>query len=150
MLCHANPTLQNYLVKTSHESLQGHLDYWPLFEAAIAFGAVNKGSENALISEIFGDLEAHNPNVDYVLKALEFISRRKRNLLMNEESHIKLITKLLALTDISGSDVSARANGLRKLLEAPDQVAGGVALGTSPVVHIIQENLGTAGPSSLA
>ncbi|KAK6596634.1 RING zinc finger [Botrytis cinerea] len=135
--------LQDLLLETSRDVVEGNNDEWALFEAAVIFNGFSKPTERLLLQNLISVLNASNPNVNHVFQALELLSKRRPEAIRDGDAHVDLITKLLALTELSDSDLGKRATNLRSVV---DNESGAT---TSSVVHILRENLENANPQSL-
>ena len=149
-LAQNNYLLQDLIVSATMSATEGDKDAWPIFEAAVTFDSLAGPTESALLDQLLQSLDADSPHASGTLKAIEFIASSKPSLLRRESSiHVSVITKILALTELSDSTLSARASSLQSAMEASEKVS---ALGNrkSPIIHVLQENLKTASPQSLA
>ena len=153
-LCQQNPELQRlfsaYAAKAVHENEE--VQAWPLFEAAITFNLLAKQTETQLLDQIIGGLDDQisETRVTSSLKALEFIAKMRPTLLKRDnKSYVTLVTKLLALTELSETDIPSRASLLRNALEGAEktEIEGEHA---SPMLHVIRQNLEIATPQSLS
>lgn len=143
--------LQELLLDATMRAIEGGTEAWPLFEAAVTFGSLSEATEVKLLDQILKTLDADDTNVDGSFTALEFISTHKPGLLRQESStYVTVITKLLALTEISDSTLSLRASRLRSTMEDSDKTSNRDDRIGSPIIHVIRENLETASPQSLA
>lgn len=138
-----NQALQGFLLETSCEVVKGNNEGWPLFEAAVVFNGFSKPTERLLLQSMISALDASNPRINLVFKALELLSIRRPEVIREGNAHVDLITKLLALTELSDSELGKRAISLRSLID------NGTGVTASSVVHIIKENLENANPQTL-
>ncbi|KAF7867460.1 uncharacterized protein EAF02_009651 [Botrytis sinoallii] len=135
--------LQDVLLETSRDVVEGNNEEWALFEAAVIFNGFSKSTEKLLLQSLISVLNASNPNVNLVFQALELLSKRRPEAIRDGEAHVDLITKLLALTELSDSELGKRAMNLRSVVDNESGVT------TSSVVHILKGNLENASPQSL-
>lgn len=135
--------LQDILLETSRDVVEGNNEEWALFEAAVIFNGFSKPTEKLLLQSLISVLNASNPNVNLVFQALELLSKRRPEAIRDGDAHVDLITKLLALTELSDSELGKRAMNLRSVVDNESGVT------TSSVVHILKENLENASPQSL-
>ncbi|KAJ8061848.1 hypothetical protein OCU04_009640 [Sclerotinia nivalis] len=135
--------LQDFLLETSCEVVKGNSEGWPLFEAAAIFNGFSRPTERLLLQSIISALDASNPSINLVFQALELLSVRRPEVIREGNAHVDLITKLLALTELSDSELGRRAMNLRSLIDS------GTGVTASSVVHILKENLENANPQTL-
>ena len=149
-LSRGDPALQEYLLDASTEAVRGESEAWPLFEAVTTFNTLSDSSEAKLVDQIVRHLEVGDANVDAAFEALESILNKKPELLRRQSNvHITLITKLLAITELStDSPIGTRANSIKAFLQKSSS-SNESERGGSPTLHIIRENLETASPQSL-
>ena len=77
------------------------------------------------------------------LRALELIEQHQPGTLSQDnDGHVGLVTKLLALTELEDKGIAGRATRLQGLLEEK-------SAGERPLVSIIRRNLEDAGTSTL-
>jgi E3 ubiquitin-protein ligase listerin len=136
--------LQEYLASKCLEATSGSGDTWKLFEATFASDILSDTYSLKVLKGITEDLEnAYQANTSDALRSLEIIAHCKPELLSRDEViHMSLVTRLLALTEVSDSNIASRAALSRVLLENKLD-------GKPSSVRIIQENLDNAGPQSL-
>jgi len=153
-LCQRNSDLQRLFsasaAKAVHENEEAQA--WSLFEAAIMFDLLAKRTETQLLDQVIGGLEdqVSETRVTSSLRALEFIAKVRPSLIKADHKiYVALITKLLALTELSGTEVHSRASLLRGVLEQTEKTETD-GKETSPIIHVIRENLETASPQSLS
>ena len=145
----ADSELQDFLLETSAKAVLGDSDAWPLFEAVTTFNALSESAEGKLVEQVLEHLDANDANVDAAFKALEIISKKNLDLLRRESNtHVALITKLLAITELSDLPFAARANTIKTLLQN-SRNSDQNTQDESPILHVIRENLETANPQSL-
>ena len=150
-LCHSTPALQDYLVGSAMEAVGGSSDAWPLFENAIAHNALTTTSEHDLLKRVISQMDPGRQTVDGCFRAIEMISQKRPGFMSNESDiHVALISKLLALTELSDVGVSSRANRLRTSIKAATASENSTERIESPLLRIIQVNLETASPQSLS
>ncbi|RAL66650.1 hypothetical protein DID88_006336 [Monilinia fructigena] len=138
--------LQDYILETSSKVIKGNNEGWPLFEAAVGFNGFSKSTERLLLQNLISALSVSNPSINLVFQALELLSKARPEVIREGDAHVNLITKLLALTELSDPELDKRATSLRSLVDSTDNQNG---VTTSSVVHILKENLENAGPQSL-
>lgn len=148
-LSQTDSELQVFLLETSRKAVMGNNDAWSLFEAVATFNSLTPSSERILVQKALDHLNANDANVDAAFNALELISKRKPELLRHESNtHVALITKLLAFTELSDSSFAVRANSLKSVLQNLSSFNPDAQI-ESPILHVIRENLETASPQSL-
>ena len=144
-----NSELQDFLLQTSTKAVLGDNNAWMLFEAVTTFNALSSSAEAKLVGQVLRHLDPNDSHVDSVFKALEVISKKNPNLLRGDgNTHVTLITKLLAMTELSESPFAARAEGLKVTVQNSSNLDP-TTQNESPIVHVIRENLETASPQSL-
>lgn len=112
---------------------------WDLFNAALAFDALNKQSGLELAQKLTALLTKQSSSA--VIKSLLLVAQKKPELLSSDETvHMSLMTSLLGLSE--RSDADPEVSTLRALLSHP-------STGQSNIVEIIQQNVNDAGPNSL-
>jgi hypothetical protein len=94
-------------------------------------------------------MEPNNPNVYAAFNALEVISKKKPELLRRDgNTHVTLITKLLAMMELSDSPFAARAEGLKAVIQNSNNLDQ-TTQNESPILHVIRKNLEAASSQSL-
>ncbi|KAJ9150916.1 E3 ubiquitin-protein ligase listerin [Pleurostoma richardsiae] len=142
-LARGDTDLQSYLRDLCIECARGERDSWDMFEACFTFDALTESMVREVTQTLTSDLEGSSASLASTLRAVEIIVERQPALISEDEDlNLALITKLLALTELSDSTVSARATAIRSVM---DQKVGGQSSTTS----IIQQNLEHARSSSL-
>jgi hypothetical protein len=147
-LAQRDASLQDFIFATVIASVQDHerIEAATLFSAALTFNSVAANTEKNILNQIIGLVGPNNGAIDSALTALELISKKKPGLLRQEgKTYIALVTRVLALTELSKSEISSRARKLKAILDASETTTGS----TSPILHVILENLETASPQSL-
>ncbi|KAK3943378.1 hypothetical protein QBC46DRAFT_338629 [Diplogelasinospora grovesii] len=143
-LAQSYESLQQFLVAEWLKCARGETcsASWDLSDAMLSFGALTEGSARA-IKEGTVRLLGAAQKFDTTLKALEMMLRRKPKWLSEDQDlHVELVAKLLAMTEVSDEGVAGKARDLRALLD--QQSDGGDRL-----AGIIQKNLDDVGPLSL-
>ena len=149
-LSRADAELQDFLLEASMRPVLGEDEAWHLFEAVIAFNALTEPTEGKLLDQVLEHLKPIDSNADGAFKALEFISKKKPEVLRRESStHVVLITKLLAITELSGSGFASRADELRAVIQNSSSTSDKQERNEASILHVIRENLDTASPQSL-
>lgn len=132
--------LKEYIVSRMLASARNESPSWELFTAALEWDALSRSSLQAVSSQVVEVLSSENESS---VKAVEILLRQKPALFSEDEAlHLNLVTKLLSMTEIDDSSISARAGRLQSLLENHVDAQ-------PSVLNIIQENLDQPGPSSL-
>jgi hypothetical protein len=150
-LAQKDQSLQDLFFDAIMRAIEGNTDAWAIFEAAITFSSLSPPTETNVLDQLLKSLDADSLHANGALKAVEFISSIKPGLLRQESTtHVSVITKLLALTELSDSALSTRATRLRCAMEASDKASSADDGHDSPIIHVIRENLETASPQSLA
>ncbi|KAL1843199.1 hypothetical protein VTJ49DRAFT_2750 [Mycothermus thermophilus] len=141
---HQNSSLQTFLVSVWKEFINGEASNPPrdLCEATLSYDILVKESLAEIANIIMASLEAPNTRVS-ASTALELLLAKRRQILTEDEDlHVRLVTNLLALTEISDTTLSAKAKRLKTLLDEQPT-------GQNPVAAILETHLEEAGPSSL-
>jgi hypothetical protein len=150
-LCQANPELQTLLLDSSVRALQGDPDSWPLFESSINFGVLTESMETSLVDEALKHLNVNDSSANVAFKALEFISKRKPELLGREtDVQVLLLSKVLAFTELSDSTIASRAKDLKFIIEGSNSSSSHSSAKMTPVFQVIRANLEFAGHQSLS
>lgn len=132
--------LKEYIVSRMLASAQNETPSWELFTAALEWDTLSKSSLQMVSSQVIDALNSENESS---VKAVEVLLKHKPALFSEDETlHLALVTKLLGMTEIDDSSISARASRLRSLLENHVDAQ-------QSVLSIIQENLDQPGPGSL-
>ncbi|KAG0649365.1 RING-type E3 ubiquitin transferase listerin [Hyphodiscus hymeniophilus] len=148
-LCQADAELQDYLLDTLTRAVLGDSEAWPLFEAVTTFNSLSGTAEEKLVDQALQHLDAGDIGLESALSALELISNKNPDVLRRgNTTHVTLITKLLAITEISDTGFATRADYLKAMLQKT--TFGDNNHGQSPILHVIQENLEVASPQSLS
>jgi hypothetical protein len=140
--------LQDFLLETSIGALHApeEAEATLLFSTAITFNSLAASTEQAVLERIVASVNPNDAAIDGALTALELICKKKPALLREDSTtYITLITKLLALTELSESALSSRAEKLKGIIEKSEKTGGEASL----ILHVIRENLETANPQSL-
>lgn len=141
---HQLASLQNFLISVWKEYANGGSSptLKDLCEATLSYDALAKESLAVVATAIITGLEAPD-TYQSSMTALELALRKRPDLLpTNDDLHVRLVTNLLALTELSDRGLSEKARGLRSLLDTQPT-------GQSSVARILENHLGEAGPSSL-
>ncbi|KAH7313192.1 hypothetical protein BKA65DRAFT_517509 [Rhexocercosporidium sp. MPI-PUGE-AT-0058] len=145
-----NSGLQEFLLQSSSKAIQGNPEARAIFEAAITFRSLSSATSAKVLDQVLAALDNRDSVLDGALKSLEFISKNQPSLLDTQSTiHVTLITKLLGLTEISDSALASRANTSRAIIEKSSNTTNSDSPRQSSLVHVIRENLETAGPQSL-
>jgi len=145
-LIHADKALQDYILQDSIETIEGNNEAWPLFEAAVLFDGFAEATEQELVQKLLSQLDIGNSSLNHGFKAVELLSRKKPQILRDGNIHVELITKLLALTEVSDSEIKLRATSVRTMI---DSIDGQDGLANSSMVNLLKSNLESASPQSL-
>ncbi|KAL2061873.1 hypothetical protein VTL71DRAFT_7251 [Oculimacula yallundae] len=146
----ANSGLQDYLIEGSSKAAQGNPEARTLFDTAITFNSLSSATSATILDQVLAALDTRE-TVDGALKSLESISKNRPCLLdAQSDIHVALITKLLGLTEIADSTLASRASTLRAIVENSSSNTHSESSKQSSLVHVIRENLETAGPQSLS
>ena len=141
--------LQDYLLEASIRAVLGDSEAWPLFEAVTTFDTLSRSAEAKLVDQALQHLDVNDESLDDSFKALEMMSNKRPDLLRSENNtHVTLITKLLAITELAESPFATRANTIRAVLQTPSS-SNEKNQPRSPIIHVIRENLELASPQSL-
>ena len=113
-----------------------------LCEATLSFDSMADESMSAIATDMISGFDAPETYPSAVA-ALELVLQKRPGLIpANHDLHVQLVTKLLALTELSDPALSKKAKALRLLLEQQPAAH-------NPVTRIIENHLHEAGPSSL-
>jgi hypothetical protein len=113
-----------------------------LCEATLSFDSMADESMNTIATDMISGFDAPETYPSAVA-ALELVLQKRPGLIpANHDLHVQLVTKLLALTELSDPALSKKAKALRLLLEQQPAAH-------NPVTRIIENHLHEAGPSSL-
>lgn len=145
-LVQANNNLQGYLENLVSSLLSGESQEWATVETAIAFDSFSDLAKQTLLDKLIHGLEMDISVLNRALRILELISRTRPALLRSHDIHLTLITRLLALTELSDSDIVSRAQKLRAIIESSSDAPSTYE---APAIHIIRENLQRADSMSL-
>ena len=135
--------LQSFLVSAWKEHAKGGSSSTlrDLCEATLSYDILAEQSLQAVVADIISGLEAPETS-QFAIVALELVLKRSPELIStNHDLHVRLITSLLALTELS-EPVSQKAKSLRLMLDEQPN-------GQNPIARILENHLGEAGPSSL-
>lgn len=148
-LAQQSSRLQDFLLESFSKALQGDSSFWPLIEAALGFGSMTENTTNDILDKVLDCLDINKPFLAGGFKALDILSK-KPELLKSHDIHIALVTKLLALVELSDSTVAPRAAALKAVIETSSQIPEQAGFRQPPIVHIIRENLDFVSPQSLS
>jgi hypothetical protein len=141
--------LQDYLLEESKKAVLGDSEAWPLFEAVTSFGTLSRSAEKKLVDEILQHLDPNDANLNEALNALVLISNKKPDLLRREnKTHVTLVTKMLAITELEQSSSRVGASSVEIVLHNLSKIGEDRAGGTL-ILHVIRENLENASHQSL-
>ena len=142
-LAQSDADLQGYLVKACIESAQGQDETFGLLEATFTLGSLTEDNAKQVAKVVIDLLDNNDPTSEASFRAIEAILSRQPGIVMSdEELHLSLVAKLLAMTEVSDSNISAKARDLRSLMDK--QVNG-----QPPLLNIIEDNLEQASSKSL-
>ncbi|KAK4194338.1 hypothetical protein QBC40DRAFT_35318 [Triangularia verruculosa] len=113
-----------------------------LAETSLDFNALTPESAKVISGTVIGQLEEPLSR-ESALRALELILRRApESSIADDDLSVRLITSLLALTEVSDTPIAEKAKGLFQLLKhRPTE--------SSPLSRILASQLHEAGPASL-
>ena len=144
-----DPELQGYLSEVSMRAVLGDGEAWPLFESVTTFKTLSDSAQAKLLDQALMHLDANDGHMDIAFTALEMISTKNPALLRSESKiQVTLVTRLLAMTELSDSPVAARAANLRATLRKTGKSCESNQ-DQRLIVHVIRENLEVASPLSL-
>jgi hypothetical protein len=147
-LAQADSRLQEFLSGAILTAVRGDTETWNLLKTSFIFGLLTESSSTSVIYQIINLLDTYETRQS-ALEALNFISERQPTLLRRESGfHVLMITKLLALTELSDPVLASGAKTLRARIDAPTRKEENGVL-QDPVLHVIRDNLETASPQSL-
>lgn len=142
-LAQSDADLQGYLVKACIEAAQGHNETFGLLEATFTWDSLTEDNAKQVAKVVIDLLDSNDPASEASFKAIEAILSRQPSIVMSdEELHLSLVAKLLAITEVSDSEISTKAHSLRSLMDKQ-------ANGQPPLLGIIEENLEQASSKSL-
>ncbi|KAK3294224.1 uncharacterized protein B0H64DRAFT_182239 [Chaetomium fimeti] len=139
-----HPALQSFLVSLWNDYTKGGSlpSLKDICEATLSYDTLAKESWTAIAADIISSLEVPETTRPAVVTLELTLSKRPDLFQANEDMHLRLVTSLLALTELSDAGLSDKAGRLRLLLnEQPT--------GQNPVARILENHLSEAGPSSL-
>jgi len=148
----ANPSLQTFLASAATSAIHDveNAEAWSLFDSAVTFGSLLEKTESKLFDQLLEKVDANDAQVNGALKGLEVLAKKNPVILRRErKTYVALITKLLALSELSDSTIHSRAARLRGILEESDE-SSVQQDAKSPMLHIIHENLENANSQTLA
>lgn len=148
-LAQQNSLLQDFLLESLSMAMKGDTSLWPLLEAATGFGTFTESTINKVLDKVLNSLDFSEPFLAGGFKALDILSK-KPGLLRSQSIHVALVTKLLALVELSDSTIAPRAAALKALIETSSQTSEQTGTNQSPIVHVIRENLEFVSPQSLS
>ncbi|KAL2170259.1 hypothetical protein VTG60DRAFT_5035 [Thermothelomyces hinnuleus] len=136
--------LQSFFVSAWKEYSDGgsRAGLQDLCEATLSYDTLAEESLDAVVAGVISSLEAPE-TTGPALVALELVLKKKPERLSSKDDlHVRLVTILLALTELSEPQLSEKAKTLRQLL-------GAAPSGQNPVTRILEQHLSDANPSSL-
>lgn len=138
------PALQSFLVSAWNEYSKGGglLTLKDICEATLSYDTLTKESWTTIAADIISHLEVPETTRPAVV-TLEMVLKKRPELFQaDDDLHVRLVTSLLALTELADAGLSEKAKRLKLLFnEQPT--------GQSPVARILENHLSEAGPSSL-
>ncbi|EAQ87494.1 hypothetical protein CHGG_04113 [Chaetomium globosum CBS 148.51] len=138
------PALQKFLVTAWNEHAKGGglPALKDICEATLSYDTLTKESWTAIADDVVSHLEVPETTRS-ALVTLELALKKRPELFQaNDDLHVRLVTGLLALTELSDAGLSEKAKKLKSLLnEQPT--------GQSHVARILENHLSEAGPASL-
>jgi len=149
-LAQDDPALQDFVFETTIRVAQSKKadEDWSVFEAAVTYSSLTEATGLRILEQVIHLIDSNSENIDGVLIILEAICRKQAKLLRQERNtYVVLITKLLALTELSDAVITPRASRLKAAIEQSEQ--GTESEQSPPILHVIRENLETATPQSL-
>lgn len=136
--------LQSFFVSAWKEYANGgsQAGLKDLCEATLSYDALAEESLDPVVIGIVSSLEAPETTAP-ALVAFEQLLKKKPELLSSKDDlHVRLVTILLGLTELSEPQVSEKAKALRQLL-------GEQSSGQNPITKILEQHLADANSSSL-
>ncbi len=137
-------SLQSFLVSVwkEHAKSGASSTLRDLCEASLSYNILAEESLQAVAADIISGLEAPETSQSTIV-ALELVLKRNPELISgNPDLHVRLVTSLLALMQLSEPGLSQKAKSLRLMLDEQPN-------GQNPIARILENHLGEAGPSSL-
>ena len=149
--CQADLELQSILLDNAVRAITGDAASWFLFESSINFNTLTESTESNLVDQVLEHLDIDNSSASSAFKALDFISKKKPELLGRETYvQVLLISKLLAFTELSGSELAPRAKVLKSIIEDSNSSSTQADAKRTSILQIIRDNLEFASPQSLS
>lgn len=153
-LARQNDGLQKYFLAAYPSIVVDEIGDWSLFEACLTFGSFAETTITTFINGACDCLDSGTDDkiLDAALRMLQIInSRRPQYLRGGAETHLVILTKLLALTEKRpGSAWDHQISILKASLQAaPTNDASPDDQVHSPMIDIIRDNLENGGPRSL-
>ncbi|KAH6855983.1 hypothetical protein B0I37DRAFT_424801 [Chaetomium sp. MPI-CAGE-AT-0009] len=137
-------SLQDFLVSVWNDYTKGGSlpSLKDICEATLSYDTLAKESWTAIVGDIISCLEVSETTRSAVVTLELALNKRPELFQANEDLHVRLVTSLLALTELSDAGLSDKAKRLKLLLNTQPT-------GQSPVARILENHLSEAGPSSL-
>lgn len=146
-LAQEDTDLQKYLLDYISKVVQGHLDEWSVYESAIIFDSLGTETAKFIMSVIVQSLGKH----DNALRALEFIGRKRPQLLRIEDgTYLAVMTGLLLLLESPDPGIISRTSTLKSIIEKVDTATSSPNKAPFTILEIIRESLENIGPQSLS
>ncbi len=147
-LAQENDALQEFLLGSTMQAVQGQTELWPLIDVVLTYTSMSEKGGASLMSQVLDYLQQGNPYLDSAFRVLELIAKKNRALLLSESVHVTLLTRLLALAEISDSQIGSRVQSLKATIDTPSEQSNSQHK-NFPILQVIKENLETASPQSL-
>jgi E3 ubiquitin-protein ligase listerin len=149
-LAQRNSGVQDYLLRCMSRMMRGELQDFALFESSLIFDTFSEDTKDQLVKMILISFDSEPIRRDNALHMLHVICQRRPLLLQEEDTiHLRVMTRLLSLTESSNPDTKAMANALKSKLgnfNYPNSQSNRMQ---HPILSIIRENLETVAPQSL-
>lgn len=146
----ANENVQKLIIDANRIAMEEGTPQWRrLAETAILFSMHSDETLNLVLEKVIQTMD-HPKLFENAFSALEYlIGHRPEVLECNDTMRITLMTKLLSISESGEPGMVTRAGVLRKALADIEPSTPATNMKKSPLMTIIQDNLETAGPTSL-
>ena len=148
-LVQSDAQLQDFFLQSFKAALQGDDDRWILLEALPRYGNLGGDVAQSVLKDAINNLDVDSTYLQGAFRTLEILSQQPA-VFEAQDFHVAIITKLLALTELSDSTIAPRAAALRLVVDKSNAFEGNLPNKASSTFHVVQRNLEITNSQSLS
>ncbi|KAE9363590.1 hypothetical protein N431DRAFT_550388 [Stipitochalara longipes BDJ] len=144
-----NQELQEFLYKMCIKALHGDEQSWLIFETAVTFNTIGPAQATLVLHAVVSGIDSTNLYAENALQALDLMVKKNPDFLQDHTMQMMLLTKLLALSEVTHDIALASKAMTLRLLLAPHEGTGESEAARGRVVRLVRGELESASPQSL-